>query len=112
MTNGSATLVLDALGDATRRGIVERLADRPQGVQELADGLPVTRSAVSQHLKVLRSAGLVNDEAAGTRRIYSLRPRGVEVLRDYLDRVWATGLGEYRRAAAQHAGEREDPDHG
>jgi DNA-binding transcriptional ArsR family regulator len=77
-----------ALGDRTRREIFERLADRPCAVVELARGLPVSRPAVSQHLKVLRDAGLVVDDAAGNRRIYRLNPDGLAKLRADLDRFW------------------------
>lgn len=80
--------VWDTLGDPTRRAILERLADRPRAVGELAAELPVSRPAVSQHLKVLKTAGLVTEEAAGTRRIYRLNPTGVSALRDQLDTFW------------------------
>jgi len=72
------------------------LGERPQAVGELAAGLPVTRSAVSQHLKVLKDAGLVAEEPVGTRRIYRLDPAGVEALRDQLDTFWNRALGGYR----------------
>jgi DNA-binding transcriptional ArsR family regulator len=88
-----------ALGDPTRRSIFERLADRPQAVGELARGLPVSRPAVSQHLKVLKDAGLVTDRAAGNRRIYQLNPDGVGALRSYLDRFWRSSLAAFRTAA-------------
>ena len=84
-----------ALADGTRRTIVERLADRPMAVGELADGLPVTRSAVSQHLKILKDAGLVSDAAAGTRRVYRLNPVAVAALRDQLDTYWQRALVGY-----------------
>ena len=86
----------DALGDPTRRAIVERLAERPRAVGELADELPVSRPAVSQHLKVLKDAGLVTEQAAGTRRIYRLNPAGVAALRDQLDTFWNRALAGYR----------------
>ena len=79
-----AATVLDALGDATRRAIFERVAARPRPVVELTEGLGVSRPAVSQHLRVLKNAGLVQDRQQGTRRIYSTDPRGVKVLRNYL----------------------------
>ena len=85
----------NALADGTRRTIVARLADRPMAVVELADGLPVTRSAVSQHLKILKDAGLVSDAAAGTRRIYRLNPVAVAALRDQLDTYWQRALVGY-----------------
>ena len=90
-----------ALGDPTRREIFERLAERPQAVGELASGLPVSRPAVSQHLKVLKQAGLVADRAAGNRRIYQLNPDGVDALRAQLDRFWTEALAAYKAAAQQ-----------
>jgi DNA-binding transcriptional ArsR family regulator len=88
-----------ALGDPTRREIFERIAERPQAVGELASGLPVSRPAVSQHLKVLKEAGLVVDRAVGTRRIYQLNPDGVDALRAQLDRFWTKALAAYKAAA-------------
>jgi DNA-binding transcriptional ArsR family regulator len=90
-----------ALGDPTRRAIFERLADHPRAVGELASELPVTRPAVSQHLKVLKGAGLVADRRAGTRRIYQLDPDGVGALRADLDRYWTKALAAYKAAAEQ-----------
>jgi DNA-binding transcriptional ArsR family regulator len=90
-----------ALGDPTRREIFERLAERPQAVGELASGLPVSRPAVSQHLKVLKEAGLVVDRAVGNRRIYQLNPDGVDALRAQLDRFWTKALAAYKAAAQQ-----------
>jgi DNA-binding transcriptional ArsR family regulator len=81
-----------ALGDPTRRAIVERLAERPHAVGELAAGLPVSRPAVSQALKVLRAAGWVQEQAEGTRRIYRLDPAAVGALRDQLDTLWRRAL--------------------
>ena len=97
MTNQANAL--NALGDPTRRAIFERLAERPQAVGELAGGLPVSRPAVSQHLKVLKDAGLVVDRAEGTRRIYQLDPDGVGALRAYLDGFWNRALAAFRDAA-------------
>ncbi len=91
----------DALGDRTRRAIVECLAERPRAVGELADELPVSRPAVSQHLKVLKDAGLVTDRVAGTRRIYRLNPTGVAALRDQLDTFWDRALAGYQDVAEQ-----------
>lgn len=91
----------DALGDRTRHAIVESLAERPRAVGELADELPVSRPAVSQHLKVLKDAGLVTERAAGTRRIYRLNPVGVAALRDQLDTFWNRALGSYKDAVEQ-----------
>ena len=87
-----------ALADETRRAIVERLAHGPSAVGELARDLPVSRPAVSQHLKVLKSAGLVRDRAVGTRRVYQLDPTGLEALRADLDRFWAQALANYAQA--------------
>lgn len=85
------------LGDRTRRTIVECLADGPLPVGELAQRLPVSRPAVSQHLKVLKDAGLVTEQAAGTRRIYGLDPVGVAALRDQLDAFWARAMAGYQQ---------------
>jgi DNA-binding transcriptional ArsR family regulator len=97
---------LAALGDPTRRAIVERLADRPRAVGDLARELPVSRPAVSQHLKVLKNAGLVMDRPVGNRRIYQLDPDGVDALRAYLDQFWSRALASYKVAAEQRC--RED----
>jgi DNA-binding transcriptional ArsR family regulator len=85
-----------ALGDGTRRAIVLLLAASPMSVGDLAAQLPVTRPAVSQHLKVLKDAGLVNEEAVGTRRIYRLDAAGVAALREQLDDFWDRALGGFR----------------
>jgi DNA-binding transcriptional ArsR family regulator len=87
---------LGALGDGTRRAIVLHLSEGPKAVGELATSLPVSRSAVSQHLKVLKDAGLVRDVREGTRRVYSLDPVGIAGLRDYLDRFWNTALHSFK----------------
>jgi DNA-binding transcriptional ArsR family regulator len=94
-----------ALADGTRRSIVERLAHGPAAVGELARDLPVSRPAVSQHLKVLKSAGLVRDRAAGTRRVYQLDPTGLEALRAELDRFWAQALAAYADIFEESKGE-------
>ena len=99
MTNHSVALT--ALADPTRRAIFERLARSPSPVGELARELPVSRPAVSQHLKVLKSAGLVTDYAAGTRRVYSVDPAGVAVIRDYFEQFWQQSLARFRAAASQ-----------
>jgi len=88
-----------ALADGTRRAIVACLAEGPQAVGQLAAGLPVSRSAVSQHLKVLKDAGLVSERAAGTRRIYRLNPVAVAALRDQLDTFWRRALDGYADVA-------------
>ncbi len=87
---------LGALGDPTRRAIFERLGERPSAVGDIAALLPVSRPAVSQHLKVLKEAGLVRDVREGTRRVYSLDPVGIAGLRDYLDRFWNTALHSFK----------------
>jgi DNA-binding transcriptional ArsR family regulator len=89
-----------ALGDPSRRAIVECLAERPRAVGELADALPISRPAVSQHLKVLKDAGLVAERVAGTRRIYRLDPAGVAAMRDQLDTFWNRALAGYEDAVA------------
>src|SRR5436305_14906221 len=94
---------LAALADPTRRQVFERLADGPLAVGEIARGLPVSRPAVSQHLKVLKAAGLVVDEAAGTRRLYRLDPDGVGAVRAYLDRFWNQALAAFKEAAERGA---------
>ena len=83
------------LADATRRAIVSRLADGPQAVGQLAAELPVSRPAVSQHLKVLKDDGLVSERAAGTRHLYRLNPAAVAALRDQLDTFWQRALASY-----------------
>jgi DNA-binding transcriptional ArsR family regulator len=90
-----------ALADGTRRAIVACLAEGPQAVGELAAGLPVSRSAVSQHLKVLKDAGLVSERAAGTRRIYRLNPVALGALRDQLDTFWQRALAGYADVVEQ-----------
>lgn len=93
MTNG-----MDALGDPTRRAIFERLAGGPRAVGEIAAELPVSRPAVSQHLKVLKDAGLVTDRAQGTRRLYQLNPAGIAELRAYFDSFWMHALAAFKEA--------------
>ena len=90
-----------ALADGTRRAIVSRLAEGPQAVGQLARELPVSRSAVSQHLKVLKDAGLVGDRAVGTRRVYQLNPTAVAALRDQLDTFWQRAMARYVDVAEQ-----------
>jgi len=97
-----------ALADGTRLAIVARLAEGPQAVGKLAAGLPVSRSAVSQHLRILKDAGLVEDVAEGTRRIYRLNPAALAALRDQLDTYWQRALAGYAKAAdAQDTDTRE-----
>jgi DNA-binding transcriptional ArsR family regulator len=100
---------LTAIGDPTRRAIFELLAEGPTPVGELAARLPISRPAVSQHLAVLKSAGLVTDRAAGTRRLYRLDPAGVAAMRSYLDRFWDQALADFK-AAAETAHEMQQED--
>jgi DNA-binding transcriptional ArsR family regulator len=93
------SLAFAALADPTRQLLVERLAKRPMPVGKLAAGLDVTRPAVSQHLKVLRAAGLVSVRRQGTRNIYQIDPKGVEAMRTYLDRFWDRALAALKAAA-------------
>ena len=88
-----------ALADPTRRKVFERLAAKPLSVGDLAAGFPVSRPAVSQHLKVLESAGLVRCQVDGTRRVYRVDPRGIEAMTAYLDRFWDRALAAFKAAA-------------
>ena len=88
-------MTFSALGDATRRQVFEAVASQPQAVGELASKLPVSRPAVSQHLKVLSDAGLVTCHAKGTRRIYAVRPEGLAELRSWLDRYWTDVMNSF-----------------
>jgi len=97
----NAERALDALGDRTRRRIFLRLRKRPRYAGELAHGMRVTRSAVSQHLQVLKSAGLVSVEAEGTRRLYRVNPEGLAALRAELDRFWSNTLAAYKTVVEQ-----------
>jgi DNA-binding transcriptional ArsR family regulator len=96
---------LSALADPTRRVIFERLSERPQAVGELARGLPVSRPAVSQHLRVLKEAQLVVDHREGNRSVYEVNPDGLAVLRAYLDQFWKRALTAYKAAVEQRAEE-------
>jgi DNA-binding transcriptional ArsR family regulator len=96
-TYGDASLGL--LGDPTRRAIFELLARNPCSVRELAEQLPISRPAVSQHLRVLKDGGMVTSRAEGTRRVYQLNPAGVSALRTYLDRIWDDALTAFQKAA-------------
>lgn len=97
MTN--AEPMIEALAEPMRREILERLLDGPRSVTELAEGLPVTRPAVSQHLKVLKSCRLVTDRASGTRRIYAVDPDALAILRAYFDSFWSRSLDTFRQTA-------------
>jgi DNA-binding transcriptional ArsR family regulator len=96
--------IWEALGDSTRRSIFERLSGGPRSVGELAEGLPVSRPAVSQHLRVLKDAGLVSDRRDGTRRLYRVDPRGLAELRDYFDRFWGDALARFADEARKETG--------
>jgi DNA-binding transcriptional ArsR family regulator len=90
-----------ALADPTRRAVFERIAERPRSVGEIAADLPVSRPAVSQHLRVLKDAGLVTDEARGAARVYRVDPHGLGPLRGWLDQQWERGLASFKRLAEQ-----------
>src|SRR5579864_4966182 len=104
MTNASRALA--ALGDPTRRQIFERLAERPSSVGALAEQLPVSRPAVSQHLRVLKEAGLVDETPDGARRIYRIDPRGIGAMREWLDEHWDRALAAFKDFVEQA----EEPD--
>jgi len=103
---------LDALGDATRMAIFQKLAGGPVAVNELARTLPVSRPAVSQHLRVLKNAGLVTDSKAGTRRLYQLNPEGVARLRTHFDQMWTKALSAFQATAEQKPVEEKHGKHG
>ncbi len=89
----------DALGDANRRAIVELLRAGDRSVRELADALPISRPAVSRHLRLLKEAGLVSDRAEGTRRLYRLHDEGIAAVREYLEQVWGDAAAQFRLVA-------------
>jgi DNA-binding transcriptional ArsR family regulator len=99
--------MMTALGDPTRQAILDRLSDGPRPVGELAAELPVSRPAVSQHLKVLKDVGLVLDRQEGTRRLYQVDTAGLAVLRTYLDQFWERSLASFASAAQEQKGEQE-----
>lgn len=99
--------VFDAMGDPTRRQVLELLRDGERAVVELAAELPVSRPAVSQHLRVLKGAGLVTERREGTRHLYRVDPEGLAILRAYLERMWDDSLAAFK-AAAEHDGEGAD----
>jgi DNA-binding transcriptional ArsR family regulator len=103
-TYGSGDEVWSVLGDRTRRTILECLAEQPLAVVDIAERLPISRPAVSQHLKVLKDTGLVTEEAVGRRHVYRLNPAGVSALRDQLDTFWNRALAGYE-AALDHTTE-------
>lgn len=106
MTNAQA--MLTALGDPTRQAILDQLSDGPRAVGQLADELPVSRPAVSQHLKVLKEVGLVVDEQVGTRRIYRVDPEGLETLRQHVDAFWRRSLAAFERRTRSEEDEQDD----
>jgi DNA-binding transcriptional ArsR family regulator len=107
MTN--ADEMLEALAEPVRRRLVERLVERPSAVTELAEGLPISRSAVSQHLQVLKRAQIVIDHAEGTRRIYRVDPDALAILRAYFESFWTRSLETFRDLA--DAKDSDDPTH-
>jgi DNA-binding transcriptional ArsR family regulator len=104
-----AERVLEALGDPTRRHVFKRLRRRTRSVRELADGMDVSRPAVSQHLKVLKAAGLVVVRAKGTRRLYAIDTRGIEALRNWLDGFWDEALIAFKESAEREATKERKP---
>jgi DNA-binding transcriptional ArsR family regulator len=98
--------VLDALGDTTRRAVLELLRDGPRAVVDIAAELPVSRPAVSQHLRVLKGAGLVSERRSGTRRLYRVDPEGLAALRTYLESFWTDVLAAFKEAAEQEGADR------
>ncbi len=96
MADGLHRSALDALGDANRRAIVEILSGGERSVQEIADELPISRPAVSRHLRLLKNAGLVMDHAEGTRRVYRLRDEGIDAVREYFAQVWEQAAARFR----------------
>lgn len=101
--------MLEALADPTRRAVLDLVRQRPRSVTEIAAELPVSRPAVSQHLRTLKSARLVTDRPDGTRRIYSLDPNGLAELRDYVDRLWRTAMASFVEYAEHEYGTTPGP---
>jgi DNA-binding transcriptional ArsR family regulator len=106
MTYVSQAEVLDALGDPTRRAVLELLRDGPRAVVDIATDLPVSRPAVSQHLRVLKGAGLVTERRDGTRHLYRIDPEGLAVLRTYLEDFWSDSLASFKESAEEEGDER------
>ena len=104
----NADRVFNALHDPTRRAVLDRLRSGPRAVGEIARGLPVTRPAVSQHLKVLKDAGLVADRSEGTRRIYFIDPKGLGAMRAWLDRFWEAALATFAEEAERSANKEDE----
>jgi DNA-binding transcriptional ArsR family regulator len=101
---------IQALGDPTRRTVFERLREGPRSVGELANGLPVSRPAVSQHLRVLKQAGLVRERREGTRNYYSVNGDGLAELREYFEGFWDDALTAFKAAAETEGGNEDEPD--
>jgi DNA-binding transcriptional ArsR family regulator len=101
--------VLDALGDPTRRTVFKRLRSGARSVGEIADGMDVSRPAVSQHLKILKAARLVTDRAEGTRRLYAVDTRGIQALRQWLEGFWDEALTAFKGAAEREAAKERKP---
>jgi DNA-binding transcriptional ArsR family regulator len=99
--------VLQALGDPTRRSVLEELRDGPRAVGEIAARLPVSRPAVSQHLRILKEAGLVTERQNGTRRLYRVEPNGLAEVREYLEGFWEEALNNFKAAAEQEEGRKK-----
>jgi DNA-binding transcriptional ArsR family regulator len=100
----NAAALLDAIAEPTRRAIIERLVSRPSSVSDLARDMPITRSAVSQHLQILKSVGLVSDLADGTRRIYHVDPDALAIIRAYFDAFWKRSLASFQQVAERNEG--------
>src|SRR5476651_587723 len=109
MAYGNAAFA--ALSDPTRRQVLERLAEGPRAVGDLAEGLPVSRPAVSQHLKVLKEAGLVSDRQDGARRIYAIDPNGLGAMRAWLDQFWDVALAAFKAEVERVANEEKETHH-
>jgi DNA-binding transcriptional ArsR family regulator len=103
----NADRIISAFADPTRRAVFERLREGPRSVGEIAEGMPVTRPAVSQHLKVLKEAGVVTDRSEGTRRIYYIDPKGLGAMRAWLDQFWESALDAF--ALALEAEKKDNP---
>ena len=102
MRDGSAAKALEVIGDPQRRAILEILAECPCAVRTIADRLPISRPAVSRHLRLLKEAGLVSDEAVGSRRVYRLQQDGIEAIRSYFETLWREAAARYRLVAENH----------
>jgi DNA-binding transcriptional ArsR family regulator len=104
--SSTAERIMDALGDPTRRAVLERLREGPRAVGDIAAELPVSRPAVSQHLRVLKGAGLVTERKDGARHLYRIDPEGLAVLRTFLERFWSDALAAFKEAVEREGAER------